>query len=97
MAERDRRRIVGAGDPVVSVDQTEALRDRWVTTGKVSYTIERGDAAVIGVLEFPFRDAPTRSDAIEQTLDQMESVIRELTSLLERLRGGGQTGREESP
>ena len=64
MAEPDKRRIVSIGDPVVSIDQTEALRDRWVTTGKVSYTIERGDAAMIGVLEFPYRDAPTRNDAM---------------------------------
>jgi len=92
MAERDKRKVVSVADPTVTVDQTEALRDRWVTTGKVSYSIERGDAATIGVLEFPYRDAPTRSDAIAQTLDQMESVIKELTSLLGRLRQGDPTG-----
>jgi len=96
MAEPDKRRIVSIGDPVVSIDQTEALRDRWVTTGKVSYTIERGDAAMIGVLEFPYRDAPTRNDAIAQTLSQIESVVGELTRLLERLRQGEPTGRETS-
>ncbi len=88
MAEPDKRRLVNVGDPAVTVEQTEALRDRWVATGKVSYSLERGDAAMIGVLEFPYRDAPTRSDAITQSLDQMESVIGALTELLERLRGG---------
>ena len=90
MAETEKRKVVSISDPVVSIEQTEALRDNWVTTGKVSYTIERGDAAMIGVLEFPYRDAPSRGDAIAQTLDQMDSVIAEMTSLLQRLRRGGE-------
>lgn len=91
MVEPDKRRVVNAGDPVVTVEQTEALRDRWVTSGKVSYSIERGDSAPIGLLEFPFRDAPTRGNAISQSLDQMDSAIRALTALLQRLREGGPT------
>jgi hypothetical protein len=92
VTERDKRKIVSISDPTVTVDQTEALRDRWVTTGKVSYSIERGDATTVGVLEFPYRDAPTRSDAIAQSLDQMDSVVKELASLLERLRQGDPAG-----
>jgi hypothetical protein len=84
-AEPDKRRLVNAGDPVVSVEVTEALRDRWVTSGRVSYSLERGDAAAIGGLECPYRDAPTQSDAIAQSLDQMQSVIRALTELKDRL------------
>jgi hypothetical protein len=85
MTEPDKRRVINAGEPVVTVELTEALHDHWVTSGKVSYSLERGDAATIGVLEFPYRDAPTRSDAVAQSLNQMASVIRALTELLKRL------------
>jgi len=95
MAEPDKRRVVTTGDPIVTIEQTEALRDRWVTTGKVSYSIERGDAAPMGVLEFPYRDAPTRGDAISQSLDQIESVIRALADTLERLRQGFSPGESD--
>jgi hypothetical protein len=96
MAETDRRRLVNAGDPVVTVEQTEPLRDRWVTSGKVSYSLERGDAVTIGVLEFPYRDAPTRSEAITQSLEQMESVVGALTELLGRLRAADESQAETS-
>ena len=94
MAESDKRRVVNAGDPVVKVEVTEALRDRWVTSGKVSYSLERGDAAIVGVLEFPYRDAPTQSDAVAQSLDQMHAVIRALTELRDRLVTAAETETE---
>ena len=70
MVETDRRPLVNAGDPIVTVERTEALRDGWVTSGKVSYSLERGDEVTIGVLEFSFRDAPPQSEAIARALSK---------------------------
>jgi hypothetical protein len=76
---------ISIGEPIVTVEKTEALRDGWVASGRIAYPIDsvRTNGTV---LEFLFKDASSRSEAVHQSLAEIEALADALVSLVAGLR-----------
>ncbi len=77
---------VTADDPVVSATSTVAKGDGWLTSGTVSLTVRR-EGTVLADLQFPFVDARSEQEAIQQGLGQLKIVLHALSALSKRLEG----------
>jgi hypothetical protein len=79
--------VLSLGEPSITIEKTEALRAGWVTSGRVVYPVDGGRSANV-VLEFSFKDAASRSDAIQQSLNEIEALIDALSATVSRLQAG---------
>ena len=75
------------GEPVVFVDNTEPLREGWVTTGTVAYPLS-GPFAATTEIRFIYRDAAGPKEAIEQTIAHAQALIEDLAWAIERHKNG---------
>jgi hypothetical protein len=86
VAYRDPTEVIIAIDPQVVAKETQILDGAWQASGHVEIQFKRGPQEGFAKLEFPFKNASSPADAMQQAAPMLEQIATELNRLLSVLR-----------
>jgi hypothetical protein len=87
MSYRDPTQVIVAIDPVVVATETRIHEGQWHASGHVQIEFKRGPKEGFAKLEFPFANASSPNDAMQQVRPMLEQFAAELGRLIESLQG----------
>ena len=86
MTYRDPTEVIVAIDPVVVATETRIREGRWHASGLIQIEFKRGPKDGFARLEFPFSNASSPNDAMQQVKPMLQQLTAELSRLIEALR-----------